>query len=267
MNLIVIGSIVLAAELVLAFGLEALSRCGRAGRAVVDALCRAPLLDLVVAAITIAPGVVGYAVASWPGLGAAVAGQVVALPVWAIAHELVHFRAARGPRLVRFHTVAIGRVRNHAALWISVVALPAFWAVRLGEILLYAPMRWMTGFPRYVHGDWINVSRQKFEGLVGHDLIWCLYCDWMTGVYALAGEMLRNVESFWCPIRFYHGKKCENCRIDFPDVDEWVPADGTMAQAHGMLVDRYGDGRREWFGHPARLTVGGKAVDDADGGS
>ena len=42
----------------------------------------------------------------------------------------------------------------------------------------------------------------KVEGLVGHDRIWCLYCDWMTGVWSLGTEMLRNVESFWCPLRF-----------------------------------------------------------------
>ena len=156
---------------------------------------------------------------SWRGLLAALAGQIVALLLWVRLHELLHRSVLRGPRLLHAQRRLLGRWRNHAGLWISVVALPAFWAVRLGEILLYPPLRRMTGFPTYRHGDWINVSRHKFEGLVGHDLIWCLYCDWMTGVYALGGEMLRNVESFWCPIRFYDGKKCENCRVDFPDVD------------------------------------------------
>jgi hypothetical protein len=99
------------------------------------------------------------------------------------------------------------------------------------------------------------VSRQKFGGLVGHDLIWCLYCDWMTGVYSLGAEMLRNVESFWCPIRFYDGKKCENCKVDFPDLDGgWVRADGSMSEVAGVLEEKYGSGRREWFGHPARTT-------------
>ena len=37
--------------------------------------------------------------------------------------------------------------------------------------------------------------------VIGHALIWCLYCDWMTGVWSLGTEMLRNVESFWYPIR------------------------------------------------------------------
>ena len=41
----------------------------------------------------------------------------------------------------------------------------------------------------------------------------------LTGVYSLGAEMLRNVESFWCPIRFYDGKKCDNCKLDFPDIE------------------------------------------------
>ena len=119
----------------------------------------------------------------------------------------------------------------------------------------------LLGFPRYRSGDWIIVSRQKFEGLVGHDLVWCLYCEWMTGVYCLGAEMLRNVESFWCPIRFYDGKTCENCRLDFPDLDGgWVPAEGTMADVADTLQTKYGDGRREWYGHPARLTVEGESA-------
>jgi hypothetical protein len=104
-------------------------------------------------------------------------------------------------------------------------------------------------------GEWVTVSRQKFDGLVGHDLIWCLYCDWMTGVYSLGAEMLRNVESFWCPIRFYDGKKCENCRIDFPDIDRWVPADGNMKQVTELLLEKYppeSEEPRAWFGSTCR---------------
>jgi hypothetical protein len=88
----------------------------------------------------------------------------------------------------------------------------------------------------------------------------------MTGVYSLGGEMLRNVESFWCPIRFYHGKKCENCRIDFPDIDQgWVPADATMREVVQLMEQKYtAPGPRAWFGHPDRiavpLTVNGEPV-------
>jgi hypothetical protein len=165
----------------------------------------------------------------------------------------------RGPRIVKVLNRTVGRFRNHAALWVTTVALPVFLLIRALQVGLYWLLPAILGFPRYRQSEWINCSRQKFEGLVGHDLIWCLYCDWMTGVYSLGAEMLRNVESFWCPIRFYDGKKCENCRIDFPDIDGgWVPAGGTMADVARVLEEKYSGGRREWFGHPARLTIRGQ---------
>lgn len=256
MTIVSVAIASLAAELSLAICLSLLRRF--AGR-MSDAMCRAPLLDVLVACMTIAPSLAGFLLASWSGVVGAIAGQMVALPVWVFAHEQVHRTAASEPRLVSAQNAIVGRWRNHVALWLSVVALPLFWAVRIGEILIYPPLRWLLGFPKYRHGDWVNVSRHKFEGLVGHDLIWCLYCDWMTGIYSLAGEMLRNVESFWCPIRFYEGKKCENCRVDFPDVDEWVNADGSVQQTVDLVKRKYADGHREWFGHPARLTVNGVA--------
>jgi hypothetical protein len=99
----------------------------------------------------------------------------------------------------------------------------------------------------------VNVTRQKFDGLVGHDRIWCLYCDWMTGVWSLGGEMLRNVETFWCPIRFLDAKKCENCKVDYPDIDNgWTDAKGNIADAVQTLVDHYEAEPRPpknaWFG-------------------
>jgi hypothetical protein len=76
--------------------------------------------------------------------------------------------------------------------------------------------------------------------------VWCLYCDWMTGVYSLGAEMLRSVESFWCPIKFYDGKKCENCRIDFPDIDAWAnPEKDTMDDVADLLLQQYPIGSEE----------------------
>jgi hypothetical protein len=74
--------------------------------------------------------------------------------------------------------------------------------------------------------------------------------------------MLRSVESFWCPIRFYDGKKCDNCKLDFPDINGgWVPAHGTMQQVTETLEGMYtGNGPRAWFGHPVRMTVNGKST-------
>jgi len=224
-------------------------------------LTRAPFLDSIVAAITWIPWVIaGVWGGRWGVLGT-VAGQFVALYLWIFLHEMMNRQATRGPRIVTFLNRTVGRWRNHAALLFTLIALPGFWLIRLHQWLVYPFLVWLLNFPRYRQGEWVNVSRQKFQGLVGHDLIWCLYCDWMTGVYCLGAEMLRNVESFWCPIRFYDGKKCANCRVDFPDIDGgWVPAEGNMQQVEDRMKEMYGDGKRTWFGHPARLTVHGEPV-------
>ena len=248
-----------AVESVFAFALTLAPQLRSGGSHLSHALARAPLLDVVVAILTWIPWVVGIAVGAWLGVVGAIGGQAIAFALWVIVHELTHRRARRGPRIVKVLNRIVGRAPNHLALWVSLLALPGFWIIRFAQILIYPLLRGLLGFPRYKHGEWVNVSRHKFHGLVGHDLIWCLYCDWMTGVYALGGEMLRTVESFWCPIRFYDGKKCENCRIDFPDIDGgWVPASGTMVEVVSTLETMYGAGRREWYGHPARLTISAK---------
>jgi len=259
---IVLGTTILG-ELLLAGLLSLLRRApGRLGR-LHEALCQAPGLDVVVFLMTLAPPIAAALLAGWVGLGAAILGQVLSLHVWVELHELAHPGAARAPRMLRIQNRLLGRTANHVALWLSVVVLPVFWAIRLGELLVWPPLRACARFPRYRQGDWVNVSRHKYDALVGHDLIWCLYCDWMTGVYSLAGEMLRNVESFWCPIRFLDAAKCANCRVDFPDVDEWVEPTETLEPAITLMERKYGGGRHEWFGHPARLTVEGRAPDAA----
>ena len=120
---------------------------------------------------------------------------------------------------------------------------------------IYPLLVWLINLPPYKAADWVSVSRQKFSGLVGHDLIWCLYCDWMTGVWSLGTEMLRNVESLGCPIRFSCEKKCANCAIDFPDVNSgWVHASGNMADVVKTLDRMYPSPKKPqtWFGHPLR---------------
>lgn len=238
-----------------------LTALARAPRWLGDIFARAPALDLIVALFTWIPWVVGLLRFGWWGLLAALAGQVATYFVWVAYHEQMYRRDMRGPRIVKVLNRTVGRWQNHAALWGTLIVLPAFWHFRLVEFIVYPMLVWTLDFPRYRHRDWVNVSRHKFEGLIGHDLFWCLYCDWMTGVTALGMEMLRNVESFWCPIRFYDGKKCENCKLDYPDVDHgWVPADGTMRDVEKTLNKMYGDGDRSWFGHRTRLTVNGRAV-------
>ncbi len=252
-----------------------LARLGPAGRAVCDACSRAPMLDAIVFYFThgpwIAAGIIWWRAGDF-GLGtfalwfaAAVASQLLALVIWCRLHELLHRRAMQGPRISRTLNRRVGMARQHAAVLWTALAVPIFTMVRLGEFVIYPPIVWLVRFPRYRMGDWINISRQKFEGLVGHDLIWCLYCDWITGVWSLGSEMLRNVESFWCPIRFLSPEKCANCSVDFPDLDGgWVEhtksprGSGGMPQVAEVLEKQYPGpgGVNAWFGHPVRLTVG-----------
>lgn len=253
--------------------LHAVAALGSFGKRVMGVCARAPALDLLVTWFTVLPWLVGGIAFGWSGLLGGVVGQVVAVLLWCWGHELAHRDAVKGPRIVKVLNRLVGRPRNHLAVWITALAVPIFWVVRIGEWVVYPPLIVLVKFPRYPMGEWVNVSRHKFEGLVGHDLIWCLYCDWMTGVWSLGTEMLRNVESFWCPIRFLDDKKCANCSIDFPDVFKgWVPADGSMDDVATVLEREYGTlgkGQRySWFGHPERveLTVEGRGADGDRGG-
>jgi len=245
--------------------LHLLPRCGAPGCAVSAMLQRAPGLDGVITVLTILPPVVGAVALGWGGLAAGVVGQLVAMIAWMRLHELANRDAVRGPRIKKVLNRNVGAVRNTLGVWCTLPAVPLFWIVRVAEWMLYPPLVWIVRFPRYDQGEWVNVSRQKFSGLVGADLIWCLYCDWMTGVWSLGTEMLRNVESFWCPIRFDSAKKCDNCRIDFPDLDGgWVDARGTMADVVAVLDAKYPPDAatpNAWYGHPARLTVEGRDAD------
>lgn len=232
------------------------TRLHRASQSLKDFCVRAPGLDLIVGLFSWIPWVVGAASAGWRGLLGVIAGQVATYFIWVAFHEQTHRQALGGPRIVKFINRTVGRWQNHAALWGTMLALPAFLHVRLIEVTIYPFLVWVLKFPAYRQGDWISVSRQKFDGLIGHDLFWCLYCDWMTGVTALCVEMLRNVESFWRPIRFGSGKKCENCKLDFPDIHGgWVPADGTMREVEATLERMYSSGQRSWYGHPSRLPL------------
>lgn len=262
---VTVGGLLLGAAL-----LHIVPRLGSAGAALGRALCRAPWLDIPMTYFTALPIILGPALGGWEGLGGAVLGQVVSAVLWCWLHELANRKAVKGPRIVTTLNRIIGRWRNHAGLWVTTTVTPVFWIIRMAQLFIYPVLSAITGLPKYRQSDWVNLSRHKFDGLVGHDLLWCWYCDWMTGLWSLGSEMLRNVESFWCPIRFDDAKKCENCRGDFPDIaGGWVPADGTMADVTRVIGEKYADpdgdlrkakGGMAWFGHPARLTVEGKQV-------
>jgi hypothetical protein len=259
-----VGGVTAGAMLVGAGVLHVIPRLGGPGRALAAWLCRAPGLDLLVTYFTVAPMIAGTWYAGWRGLLAAVVAMIASVVLWGWLHELAHPSARKGPRIVHTLNRHVGRFQNHAAVWWTAWAVPLFWAVRVAQYFIYPPLIWLVKLPRYRQGEWINVSRQKFQGLVGHDLIWCLYCDWMTGVWSLGTEMLRNVESFWCPIRFGSPEKCANCAIDFPDIHAgWAPSDGTMADVTRVLDEHYDPARNAardnaWFGHPVRLTIKGE---------
>jgi hypothetical protein len=235
--------------------LHLLPRFGGVGQWLTDACCRAPLLDVIVFYFTFLPLIVGPLVAGWSGLLSAVLAQLATLLTWQTIHEALHREAMKGPRIIKVLNKKFGALRNLTAVYVTGFAIPIFWFVRMAQLILYPPLVKLVHFPPYNSADWISVSRQKFSGLVGHDLIWCLYCDWMTGVWSLGTEMLRNVESFWCPIRFSCEKKCANCAIDFPDVNQgWVHASGNMSDLVRTLERMYPSANepQSWFGHPLR---------------
>ncbi len=234
--------------------LHSLSRLGKLGKDIADFCCHAPGIDLILAYFMLLPIAIGSLVSGLTGAGVAFIAELSVLWTWIVVHEFAHRDVKQKGQIFRTLSSIVGRWRNHLAVWITALAIPVFWIVRFAELIVYPPLTKLIGLPKYEAKDWVNVSRHKFEGLIGYDLIWCLYCDWMTGVWALGTEMLRNVESFWCPIRFYDNKKCANCQIDFPDIDGgWVAADGTMEDVAKVLQEKY-DGKKDssWFGHPCR---------------
>jgi len=219
--------------------------------AVFPRLTYAPWLDLVVSYFIWIPWVAGYWLVGWRGILGALFAQFVFLHAFCALDRVL--RGQGGRTLEGAHAKKLGWVRNEIALLLTVPAVVVFFLVRAAEILFYPPMAWMAKMPRYETAEWINLSRHKFDGLVGHDLVWCWYCDWMTGVWALGSEMLRNVESFWCPIRFC--EDCKNCHVatDFPDVQKWCAAQGSIEDAVKVFEEQYGDRQENsWFGHPDR---------------
>jgi len=219
--------------------------------AIFKSISRAPLLDLFVSLFTWAPWVAGYLLGLWPGVLAAILAQAVALHGFCIAHRLI--RGKKGRTLTDAQGKLLGPVRNQIALIATTPAVIVFVTARLVEILVYPVVAWLAKMPTYRQGDWVNLSRHKYDGLIGYDLLWCWYCDWMTGLWALGSEMLRNIESFWCPIQFQSETKNRNAMTDFPDVAEWAPPDGTMEDAVRLFEEHY-DGTRpnSWWSHPDR---------------
>lgn len=231
-----------------------LPKIGKNGILISEFFCCAPGIDLALTYFMILPLALGIFFLGGKGLIIAFFGELTSLFIWIILHELSHYQNKGKGQIASTLSGIFGKWRNHLAVWITALAIPVFWAIRFAEIIVYPPLTWLIKLPKYEVKEWVNISRHKFEGLVGYDLIWCLYCDWMTGVWSLGSEMLRNVESFWCPIKFDCNKKCENCSQDFPDVvNSWVLADGNMEDVTNLLKDKYDNvNDSSWFGHSSR---------------
>lgn len=217
---------------------------------------RVPLLDFWIAAFVWGPPIVLLFYGGFVALGVCLAIQFVYLFLYSGLHSLfyrIRFKQSGG-KLLSSLGKGQGRGRVLLGFCVTLLAIPVFTVLRVGQLTVYPLLQWSVDFPAYRHGDWVQLSRHKFEGLVGLDLLWCLYCEWAAGVYALGGEMVRNNESFWCPIRFRSDKHCENCQLDFPDLKKWIPADGKIEDVQELLERQYPPRKspRAWYGHLSR---------------
>jgi hypothetical protein len=207
-------------------------------------------MDLFASALTWVPWVVVPYYAGWAGLGLGLLAQLLSLELFSLVHGLA-YRRPGAPKIRHALDEVVGPVRNRTGLWVTLLILPIMWMIRLGQVTVYPLQIWGLGFPRYRHADWVSLNRQKFDGLVGHDLIWCLYCEWVLSIYSLGSEMIRNNESWWCPIQFHDLKKCQRCVPDFPDIAKWVPPGGSMQEVKDDLLRRYCPKKkpRAWSGY------------------
>lgn len=222
---------------------------------VTEKIAQAPLLDFFVSLLTWLPWVAGGWMLGWKGVIAAVIAQLVFLHAFCLTHRLL--RGKKGRTLTDAQGKILGPFRNQLCLMVQTPAILVFVQVRLAEILIYPPIAWLGKLPTYKSSEWVNLSRHKYDGLIGYDLLWCWYCDWMTGIWSLGSEMLRNIESFWCPIQFQSAMKNRNASTDFPDLAKWAAFDGTMEDAVSAFEAHY-DGKQlnSWWGHPDRTKKG-----------
>jgi len=216
-------------------------------------VARAPMLDVLASMLTWLPWLAAFYARGWQGLGLCLAAQLLSLEAFSLVHGFAHRSTSGGAKIRHALDEVVGPVRNRVGLWVTLLILPAMWMIRLGQCTVYPLQVWGLGFPWYRHSDWVSLNRQKFQGLVGHDLIWCLYCEWVLSIYSLGAEMIRNNESWWCPIQFHDLEKCQRCVPDFPDIAKWVPPTGSLQEVKDDLLKRYCPKKtpRAWTGYRA----------------
>jgi hypothetical protein len=147
-------------------------------------------LDLAVFGYTVFPALFGSIFYSWAGFAGSLFGSLIALYAFFIIDPM--FRSRDTPTIIGLLNKKVGVFKNNLALLATVIAVPCFVNLRLAEILVYPMLTFLVKLPPYKQGDWVNVSRHKYDGLTGADLVWCLYCDWMTGVYSRKVRELRD---------------------------------------------------------------------------
>lgn len=201
-------------------------------------------VDATLAVFTIGPFIPGFAVAAVRHAGWAVllfgplSAMVLYTFFWCVLDEMI--RGEPGGFHIRKYWIRRDGWVRYLAGWLCFAAAPMFWQIRVSEIVLYPPLRWAWGFPHLRARDYIAFSRHKTRGLVGADYLYCLYCEWMTGVWSLGTEMLRHLESMWCPLRF-NGREdqCERCSWTFPDIRQWASPEGGMPAVEQFLKLHY----------------------------
>ena len=205
-------------------------------------IARPPAIDLVVALLTLIPWIIGWVAAAriaghwfggFAGLALTVAAQLATLELFDLVHRRLGPKASL--RINATVNKLYGGWRSRLGLWVTVPSIPGFMIVRFWEYAGYYPLVVLLHFKRFRHGDYIAVSRHKIENLVGADLIWCLYCDWMTGQWSLGTEMLNQVETFWCPLAFVDKEKCGKC-AQFFDMTQWAPSETDAAGIEKVIL-------------------------------
>ncbi|MEO5912665.1 MAG: hypothetical protein ABIS50_00415 [Luteolibacter sp.] len=232
-------------------GLIVAAALTRIAYAISHNITRAPVLDIFISLFTWVPWAAGYWLEEWPGVLAGLIGQFLSLHFFCLLDRAI--RGKKGRTLTDAQNKVLGPLRNQFALWATTPAAVLFVLTRVIEMTVYPVVAWLAKLPTYRQGDWVNLSRHKYDGLIGYDLLWCWYCDWMTGLWALGSEMLRNIESFWCPIQFKSDVKNTNALTDFPDISKWADNDGTIEDAVRAFEEHYdGTQKNSWWGHPDR---------------
>lgn len=216
-----------------------------------ERLAEAPYLDLAISVLTWIPWAVAFLWHGLPGLLAALVAQIAFLHTFCIVHMRINGRPER--TLTEAQGRLLGPVRNQLALLVQTPAIFAFVAIRATQLFLYPLIAWLGRLPHYRQGEWVNLSRHRFSGLTGYDLLWCWYCDWMTGLWCLGTEMLRNIESFWCPVQFPRRDKNVLAEREFPDAAKWAQPDASVEDAVHLIEKYYSqDEPNRWWGHPDR---------------